>query len=661
MPVQLFLDTFLPCHPNRSTTHMLASDNAFKWVPTEAKSPSGICAPLIVALNKSLLDECRCPGFVFEDTATRSLKPRRSGWTNPHICCFGEDNLKRVRTTDKASRAELGYAEQAVLTTFYRDPPPDVDTEDRTWHNLAEVYTYVADVPKAEQKANRALVFSRQFLAGSHARLLRWDRSGCVVSESFDLHEHPELLCDFLWRFSQTSDAGRGHDITEEAMFHTLITAETRFQLGVEGTELANAVARHYQPGKAIAVEILVREDEHEDPHLRRFIVSRPVVDPVWLDGRGTRGFWAVDPSRDRVAFLKDTWILGSSTELEGDTIRSLNLAGVCNVPRLVCHGEVLVNFDPSQRGSIQDTRTNEFSFHRWVCRMGGKTVHVSHRKHYRMVLDIVGYDLRSMRGTEELLHAGYDVLVAMRDALAKGSRLHRDISVGNIILVAERDRTIRRGYLVDWETSSKVDDTGMAYHVGRTGTWLFMSVNMLTGRAVTSGRHTIKDDMESLLYVILYCALLCLPHSLSIDDLSLVVSRIFEFSTTLNGTKVGGDGKMANAFTRRYTRSVVFKNSAIKKWLDAVMDFHTRVEIDDDDSQDEEDLAKWDPALLDGFWSDFLKHHTLERADRVSNEVHTFSRPRAKSSSMQSSVRTDLDEASSGSRPSALSQGEAR
>ena len=98
-----------------------------------------------------------------------------------------------------------------------------------------------------------------------------------------------------------------------------------------------------------------------------------------------------------------------------------------------------------------------------------------------------------------------------------------------------------------------------------------------------------MKDDMESLLYVILYCALLWLPHSLSIDDLSLIVSRIFEFSTTLNGTKVGGDGKMANAFTRRYTRSVVFKNCAIKKWLDAAMDFHTRVEIDDDDSQDED------------------------------------------------------------------------
>ena len=298
----------------------------------------------------------------------------------PHICCFAEDNLQRVREADKASRAELGYAELFIEVKagrsddVYHDPPPDVDTEDRTWHNLAEVYKYVDDVPKAEQKANKALgqhvayvaeVFSRQFriflftvsISGSHARLLRWDRSGCVVSESFDLHEHPELLCEFLWRFSQASDAGRGHDITvsdalpqEEAMFHTLITAETRLQLGVEGKELADAVARHYQPGKVIAIPILAQEDEHEDPHLRRLIVSRPVVDPVSLDGRGTRGFWAVDSFSNRVVFLKDTWILGSSTELEGDTIRSLNLAGVRNVPGLVCHGEVPINFDPSQR-----------------------------------------------------------------------------------------------------------------------------------------------------------------------------------------------------------------------------------------------------------------------------------------------------------------------
>ncbi len=55
-----------------------------------------------------------------------------------------------------------------------------------------------------------------------------------------------------------------------------------------------------------------------------------------------------------------------------------------------------------------------------------------------------------------------------MKDALDKGSRLHRDISIGNIILVREPDRRIRRGYLVDWETSCEVDEAGQSLEPGR-------------------------------------------------------------------------------------------------------------------------------------------------------------------------------------------------
>ncbi len=55
-----------------------------------------------------------------------------------------------------------------------------------------------------------------------------------------------------------------------------------------------------------------------------------------------------------------------------------------------------------------------------------------------------------------------------MRDALRLDSRLHRDISVGNILLVREEGRDVRRGVLVDWETSCRVDDTGKAVEPGR-------------------------------------------------------------------------------------------------------------------------------------------------------------------------------------------------
>ena len=87
-------------------------------------------------------------------------------------------------------------------------------------------------------------------MSGSRARLFRWDRAGCVATESFDIRTHPELLCDFLWRFSQTSNAGRGHDLTvevataaEEVLFHDCIRAHVRSQLALDGDDLAKAVS----------------------------------------------------------------------------------------------------------------------------------------------------------------------------------------------------------------------------------------------------------------------------------------------------------------------------------------------------------------------------------------------------------------------------------
>ena len=56
-----------------------------------------------------------------------------------------------------------------------------------------------------------------------------------------------------------------------------------------------------------------------------------------------------------------------------------------------------------------------------------------------------------------------------MRDASDKVSRIHRDISVGNIILVQEVDGSPRKGYLIDWETSDKVDENGHGFDRVRT------------------------------------------------------------------------------------------------------------------------------------------------------------------------------------------------
>ena len=47
MPVQDFLDNFLPLHDDESVKGMLSSRNAFKSVPPLGSTPADICEPLV--------------------------------------------------------------------------------------------------------------------------------------------------------------------------------------------------------------------------------------------------------------------------------------------------------------------------------------------------------------------------------------------------------------------------------------------------------------------------------------------------------------------------------------------------------------------------------------------------------------------------------------
>ena len=123
----------------------------------------------------------------------------------------------------------------------------------------------------------------------------------------------------------------------------------------------------------------------------------------------------------------------------------------------------------------------------------------------------------------------------------------------------------------------------------------------------------TLEDDMESLLYVILYCSLLWLPHNLSKRDLALMVRMMFEDRTWLVDQYHGGEGKTANAFNRRYTKMVTFKEP-LHDWLQTVMDYHSpRIHLR------EEYRGYWsDPDHLESFWRDFLQTRTFQPNDRV-------------------------------------------
>lgn len=285
----------------------------------------------------------------------------------PHICCFASESLQTVRHCDLSSRAELGYAE--LFFEVMPDPSHDFYTDAISLVATSQsggIPTTVMELSKARGQhiAYVVEIFARQFrefffsisMAGSRARLLRWDRSGCIVSDSFDIRTRPELLCEFLWRFAQVPPAGRGHDITvepalaeEEAVFEKLVTEATALQLGVKGPTLRQAVLQHYEPGRVMAVHVLDQDVADESSNVRRLLVSRPVVSPLSLCGKGTRGFWAVDTHTRRVTFLKDTW-RSAAADREGVTLLHMAEVGVRNIPQVVAHGDVPHDFSGDGR-----------------------------------------------------------------------------------------------------------------------------------------------------------------------------------------------------------------------------------------------------------------------------------------------------------------------
>ncbi|EEB94797.1 hypothetical protein MPER_06333, partial [Moniliophthora perniciosa FA553] len=164
------------------------------------------------------------------------------------------------------------------------------------------------------------------------------------------------------------------------------------------------------------------------------------------LTGRSTRGIVVYDIKNQKVAYLKDSWrVCGTGYEIdkEGDTYRKLQAEGVRHVPTLVASGDV-----GEEKWHCTQTHIYAMRGDRPLGRMRG-------HRHYRQVLKEVGRDLTSFNTVGEVVGAIADAVQAHQDAYERASILHRDISVGNILITDNGG-----GLLIDWDLRN------MAIHV---------------------------------------------------------------------------------------------------------------------------------------------------------------------------------------------------
>ncbi|KAF5392684.1 hypothetical protein D9757_000919 [Collybiopsis confluens] len=458
-PIQVseFLKYYLPKH---AQTPPLPDINyaAFRRVASQPAEPH-MYEPLISAL------EPFCKGITLLNSSTHedSHPPTFHGHhSKPDISIYDDSNKPPSSNPTDSSRM-LGFMELKNDTAdepFADDGPFERDTL-RPRHTRGQIAVYSTSIAASQY---RTRIFS-VFINRSLCRIMCATRSGTTVTRSFNYTKSTHLAT-FFWHLSHSSAEARGIDTTFSRMFKDDAELEAaRSALGLKATVVVHRVSVVDEVTKATSF----------------FIVSEPFTRAhTSPTGRCSRCFVAYDVARKKVVVLKDHWRV-SGYDAEGITYRALNAQLVPNIPTLVTAGDV-----------------NE-GVPGWQC--GDEVFLKLYRPrvyhHYRLVLDTVGRSLTEFESTWQLVTAIMDAMDAHQVAFKRCSRLHRDVSVGNILITDKG-----RGMLIDWELSKDVKQTG-ARTYEKTGTWQFKSMRLIQANNDYTVTNSIADDIESFLWVL--------------------------------------------------------------------------------------------------------------------------------------------------------------
>ncbi|CAA7266257.1 unnamed protein product [Cyclocybe aegerita] len=468
-----FLDRYLP----GSSAPPLPPVNrqSFQVVAKLSKEPD-MYDPLIQALSPF------CQGISLVNTAGVS-DPESGALLNrsikPDISCYKKGRTPPPDSCITRARDMITFLELKV-----RDVDEPFDTKrmggpfERAANNARDTrgqLTVYANAIQAMQFRTHAFAV---YINKARCRFMRFTRSGAVVTAPFDYTE-VDWLAVFFWRLSHADDAQRGIDTT--------ITP-----ISADAPDASKARSSLGLKDDAPLYKVLVVDDYTKKN--QRYIVSEPFTKHhIYPLGRGTRCFKAYDCQTGKVVLLKDTWRV-DGYDKEGDTYRLLHKHKVPHIAGLLAAGDVPGR--NSECGATHDVFPKPRK-HR---------VHI----HYRLVLDTVGDPLTRFDSTWGMVQAVYCAVQAHAAAVTAAGILHRDISVGNIVLVPDG------GILIDWELSKRLDEK-QARTYEKTGTIQFISVRQLKSPGQLP--HNIGDDLESFVHVLVWTAARYAPGTMSIAE----------------------------------------------------------------------------------------------------------------------------------------------
>ncbi|KAI0066746.1 hypothetical protein BV25DRAFT_1820814 [Artomyces pyxidatus] len=509
MPVKQFLKDFLPAAPRPRPRGNLKFRSKLTQKTFEQQ--------FACAVNDSLF----CPSLEFVDTKHKGGRNFRS-IRKPDIsaCLRDLDPAPQARDRVDWPEMEIHLEVKPEDGDLFVDHFEGSENRSLSFEHSAgpadKARGQIISYTQAQHSSQfRCFTFSVCLIGTDMARLIRWDRTGAVVTERFHWRGRSTALVEFLWRYEHLSAEERGHDTT--------VTEASEDEVDEALPVLEES--GHWPDGVPLPLhKILVHDDETGHDH--EFIAPSAVSASMALTGRASAGYIAYDLEKKVCVYVKDTWRIDmDGMEKEGSIYHRLHKHDVPHIPHLVCSGDV----------GDQKTRTQDYVNAAWACWTRGVIPH----RHYRLVLDTIGRAIETFDSTRQLCKGLCDALEAHWIAFSKAKVLHRDISTGNVLLTEDGSE----GLLIDWDLCKIIEDEQAPRQEWRTGTWQFLSAALLMDPK--DKRHELSDDLESGMWVLTYNLLKFRPSVF--EALGEDLFNVFDMARKAsNGLTVGGRGKRA-------------------------------------------------------------------------------------------------------------------
>ncbi|KAI6035679.1 hypothetical protein EDC04DRAFT_3033548 [Pisolithus marmoratus] len=476
-----FLEDYLPRSDSMPHTPCLREDEreALRRVAT-ATSEKNMYEPFKASLQRY------ARGMVFMETSSTSAN--NPFHPKPDFCLYEE-------AVETSGRMDFSTAELCIelKPCMSYDPFEDLDARSSTAFATAQLGSQF-----------RIFVFS-VVIVNDHAQFVRWDRAGAIITTRFNYLEKSDVLTHFFWRFSHLSREERGHDPSVSPP-----------NLSEEDAQKIRDVL-HLEAGTALFAFAIPYNDGEKLFYGPRFPFRvRSLV------GRSTRTMPVcdfVDGAPGKVVFLKEYW-RQAAMRGEGEVYEHLIKHRVPHIAPLMCGGDV-------PRG---ETRTHEHAD-----QMDSSLI--SPRHLHRLVLEIVGRRICEFRSTRELTQAVAHAMRAHWHAYNDAKVLHSDITANNILIKDNGD-----GVLIGWELAIFLDDkadSNIQMRRDHSVTQQFVSAALLANPGQT---HTLQDDIESFLHVLVWTILSYLPSPVDENCRKSWVLLLYDYTfKTTTGQEVGG------------------------------------------------------------------------------------------------------------------------